>query len=275
MPSTECIVRYIKRNFDEAAILAVATKVAFSQRPTFSESELATISAMQRAHPSAGDSTEELGQWLANMDEGQIAGVVSNTKGVLHEMEFVRIENQDGDSIHASLFESTNHPGFDVQLVDFETDRQWAVQLKATDTESYVQDWIEEHPDGEILITKELADEMGLPSSGSSNEVLTAKTESVVDRLVNATDEDSMWDYFPEIAVVSAALVAWEIFQRYRRGEIGQKKFKWLVFKTTGLKAAKISLLCLALSIPGINIVAGASLVASLIVSSASTIKKF
>ena len=44
----EAAVRYVRKNFDEAAILAVAAKLAFEAVPSFSESELATIAAMQR-----------------------------------------------------------------------------------------------------------------------------------------------------------------------------------------------------------------------------------
>jgi hypothetical protein len=103
MKRVDSVVHYIRKNFDEAAILAVAGKLAFEWDPHFSESELAVIAAMQRAHPSAGGDPEPLGRWLAGMDEDQIQGVVSNTKGVLHEMEFVRLENEDGDSVHSPL----------------------------------------------------------------------------------------------------------------------------------------------------------------------------
>lgn len=267
------MLRYIRRNFDEAAILAVAAKLAFESDPAFSESELATIAAMQRAHPQAGDTPEELGAWLAAMDEDQIDGVVSNTKGVLHEMEFVRIENEDGDAVHAALFQSTNHPGFDVQLVDQSSGSSWQAQLKATDSSAYVQDWVDAHPDGEILVTEELADAMGLPSSGVSNEALTARTEDVVDRLLEAGDQDSLWDYFPGLAAVSVGLIVWSLFGRYRRGEITLQRFKWLAAKAAGVKAGKLALLTLAMSVPGLNVATGAALVVALLFSGTNALR--
>lgn len=221
MPTTgKAAVHYIRRNFDEAAILAVAAKLAFEENPDFSESELATIAAMQRAHPQAGDSTEELGSWLSAMNDDQIQGVVNNTKGVLHEMEFVRLENDDGDAIHAALYGSTNHPGTDVQFVDIDSGESWSAQLKATDDASYVQDWIDSHPDGEILVTSELADRMDLSPSGLSNEHLTARTEDVVDQLLEAGSDSDLWDYFPALTVASIALVVWELWTRHCKGEI-------------------------------------------------------
>ncbi len=268
------MLRYVRRNFDEAAILAVAAKLAFEPDPSFSESELATIAAMQRAHPQAGDSREELGAWLAAMDEDQIDGVVSNTKGVLHEMEFVRIENEDSDSVHVALFQSTNNPGFDVQFVDQSTGETWQAQLKATDSSAYVQEWVDAHPDGEILVTEELADSMGLPSSGVSNEALTARTEDVVDRLLEAGDQDDLWSYFPGLAAGSVALVVWSLFGRYRRGEITLQRFKWLAAKATGVKASKLALLTLAMSVPGLNVATGAALVVALLFSGANTVRE-
>jgi hypothetical protein len=268
------MLRYVRRNFDEAAILAVAVKLAFEPDPSFSESELATIAAMQRAHPQAGDTHEELGTWLAAMYEDQIDGVVSNTKGVLHEMEFVRIENEDGDSVHAALFESTNHPGYDVQLVDRSTGETWQAQLKATDSSAYVQEWVDAHPDGEILVTEELATAMDLPSSGVSNEALTVRTEDVVDRLLEIGDQDELWSYFPGLTAVSVALVVWSLFGRYRRGEITLERFKWLAAKTTGVKASKLALLTLAMSVPGLNVATGAALIVALLFSGANAVRE-
>lgn len=273
MGKAETTVHYVRRNFDEAAILAVAAKLAFEPAPTLSETEQATIAAMQRAHPQAGDTPEALGEWLAEMDEAQIRGVVSNTKGVLHEMEFVRIENSDGDSVQAALFPSTNHAGYDVEFIDTATGEMWAAQLKASDEASYVQAWIDEHPDGEILVTQELASKMGLPSSGQSNEDLTVKAEDLIDRLVKTADDDSLWDYFPGLSAASIGLFVWGLWRRYRLSEISLEQFRRLAAKATGLKAANLVLLTLALSVPGLNVVTGAALVAGLIYSAANVVK--
>lgn len=266
-------VGYVRRNFDEAAILAVAAKLAFEKGASFNDSELATIAAMQRAHPQAGDTHEELGQWLAGMDEGQIAGVVNNTKGVLHEMEFVRLENEDGDSVYASLFESTNHAGTDISFIDKDSGASWAVQLKATENPSYVQDWVDAHPDGEILVTSELAERMNLPSSGISNEELTVRTDDVVDRLMKADEGSDLWDFFPALSAASIGLVVWELWKRRQRGEISQQQFKWMAARVSGMKAGKIALLTAAMMVPGLNVVTGAALVVSLLFSGATLAK--
>ena len=266
-------VGYVRRNFDEVAILAVAAKLAIEEGTSFNDSELATISAMQRAHPQAGDTHEELGQWLADMDEGQIAGVVNNTKGVLHEMEFVRLENEDGDSVYASLFESTNHAGTDITFIDKDSGASWAVQLKATDNPGYVQDWMESNPDGEILVTSELADRMNLPSTGISNDDLTVRTDDVVDRLIQADESSDLWDFFPALTASSIGLVIWELWKRRKSGEISSQQFKWMAARVSGMKAGKIALLTTAMMVPGLNVVTGAGLVVSLLFSGANLAK--
>ena len=263
-------VRFIKRNFDEVAILAVATKLAFEEKPEFDVSGQATIAAMQRAHPQAGATIEELGGWLSSMAPDQILGVVNNTKGVLHEMEFVRLENEDGDSVHAALFDETNHEGFDVTFIDVDTGEEWEAQLKATDSASYVENWIHAHPGGEIIVTDELADSMHLETSHLTNSDLTSRSQEVVDKLIAAGDGDTVWDYFPYMTASSLGLVVWGIWQRYRAGEISLSRFKWLIARATGLKAGKVAALSLAMSIPGLNVVTGAALATQLILRSFS-----
>lgn len=269
----EPLIRYVRCNFDEAAILAVAAKLTFDSSPSFSETELATIGAMQRAHPCAGDTPEALGHWLADMNEDQLRGVVSNTKGALHEMEFVRLENSDGDTVHACLFGQTNQPGFDIQLIDETSGLSWYAQLKSSDSTAYVQDWVDAHPGGEILVTDELALAMGLPGSGLSNGELKVRVEDLVDRLQETGNNGDLWQYFPALTAVSVALVVWTLFQRYQCGEIEASRFRSLAARATGLKAAKIGGLMLAMSIPGINVITGAALVSSLIYSGAVTFR--
>lgn len=262
-------VRYIRRNFDEAAILSVAVRLAFDENAQFNEVEQATIAAMQRAHPQAGGTLEELGDWLSVMEPEQIGGVVSNTKGVLHEMEFVRLENEDGDTVRAALFDETNHADYDIRLFDSVTGQNWDAQLKASDDPSYIRDWIESHPDGEIIVTSEMADAMGLASSGIDNAELTLRAETVVDHLLKANDDASLWDYFPALSVASIGLVVWELWRRLQSGEISLDRFKWLVARATGVKASKLALLTLAMSIPGLNVVTGVTLACRLLLKGA------
>jgi hypothetical protein len=158
-------------------------------------------------------------------------------------------------------------------FIDDATGQTWDVQLKATNDASYVQDWIDGHPDGHIVVTSELAERMDLPDSHMTNHELTARTDDVVDRLVDTDHDSDIWHYFPAMSAASLSLVVWALWQRYRSGAISLTQFKTMVARATGMKVAKIALLSVAMAIPGLNVVTGAALVAKLLFSSANVVR--
>ncbi len=266
-------LQYLRKNFDSAAIVAALSAVALSgDAGDLEEGDHAVLAALRRSNGLLENAPlTDVQAYLRDLDEDQVPGLVSNVKGILHEMEFVRVENEDGDSVYASFFPATNHPDTDIQLIDKSTGDTWEAQLKATDDASYVNDWIEDHPDGEILVTTELAERMGLESTGQSNNDLTIDVEDFVDRMVRAEEVDTFWDYFPALGIASISIVVWEIWKRYQAGEIDWNKFKWLSARATGMKLAKIGTLGILLSIPVVGQATGALLVARLLLSAKTT----
>ena len=264
---------YLRSNLDEVAIIAAIAAVARTQATAeLSEQETMVLSALKRANPSLQDaSLGEIQGYLEGLDDEQVPGLVSNVKGILHETEFVRVENDDGDSVYVAMFEAPNHPDMDVVFTDAASGETWEAQLKATDNAAYVQDWIDAHPDGEILVTTELAAEMELPTSGQSNEELTAEVSDFVDKILTIEIDASLWDYFPMLSVASVSIVVFELWKRHRQGEIDLQKFKQYVVMATGLKATKIAGLTFLLTVPIVGQVTGAMLVASLLVSAKKT----
>jgi len=140
------------------------------------------IESMIRANPSlAGLSEDEIGSYLSSLSQEQLQGIINNTKGMYHEMLFVEAENSDLDGVEASLAEDINNPGFDV-LLSRGNDIQ-EIQLKATDSSSYITEHQEKYPDIEVVATEEVASKMNeVESSGFSN----AEIESDVDETINA-----------------------------------------------------------------------------------------
>jgi hypothetical protein len=254
-------VRYIRTNLDEALIIGALGKIAFSDAGSLDETDQAVLSALRRSTNQLHDATpEQVGEYLGGLDDDALPGIVSNTKGILHEMQYVAVENSDGDTVYASVFEATNHPGTDIQFVDTATGETWEAQLKATDSAGYANEWIDAHPGGKIFVTDELADRTGLPSSGLSNAELTGDVEQFVDRMVDG--DETIWDHFPVITTLTLANIIWALWQRYQEGVIDWEQFKALAARASGIKVAKIAMMSALLAIPVVGQATGALLIA-------------
>ena len=197
----QAAIRYLNKNFDEAAIMACLADMAFEPGFQIGAENQSIVAALRRASEEFRyASIDEMSSLLADYSDSQIAGLVSNIKGIAFEMEFVQLENEDGDGVFANLYPDTNNPGFDVQIFDEATGESWPLQLKATNDVGYVNDWIEDHPDREIQVTDEIAEKLGLDPTGIDNEGLTARTQDVVDQIVAFGDESSLASYFPALS---------------------------------------------------------------------------
>lgn len=261
-------IRYLKTNFDELAILSTLAKVANSTQPTLTPEDEAVLLAFQRSTPELADAgVSDMTAYLNEYDPDSIPGIVSNVKGILHEMKYVELENTDGDSVRAALFPDTNHEGYDIELTNSLEGDAWQAQLKATDSVPYVQDWIEDHPDGEIIVTSEIAEKLDIPTSGISNDEVTCQVETFVDRIQELPDDDSIWDMIPYLSLASISIMVFELFKRYRNNRISLGEFKRQAARVTGIKLSKMALIAMLLSIPVVNVVTGAVLVAKLILA--------
>jgi hypothetical protein len=266
-------VRYVRTNLEEPLIIATLGKLAFANSGALSDTDQAVLAAFRRSTNELHDaSPEQVGEYLRNMDEDSLPGIVSNTKGILHEMQFVEIENGDGDSVYASIFDATNHPGTDVQFIDTGTGEVWEAQLKATDSAAYAQDWIDAHPGEGIFVTSELADHTGLPSSGISNHELTEDVEGTVDKLVEG--DETIWDHFPVITTLTLANIIWALWKRYQAGDIDRERFKYLAARASGIKVAKIAMLSALLAIPVIGQAMGALLIAKFLLGARDAMQR-
>ena len=136
---------------------------------------------------------------LENYDSTQMQGIVNGWKGKLFEVN-LRDKLNNGENIGgiqleidqtAYLAESPTNPGFDLTI---ENDAGFIVeelQIKATNSVSYIKETIEKYPDYDIITTDEIAnnfspeyitniDGVDLINSGVSNEELTQTIEEVV-----------------------------------------------------------------------------------------------
>ena len=261
-------IKYINKNFDQLFLMGTITKVAIGN---FSELSIDDEAALQAIRRSTNElktaSLEEMSEYFSSMSPNSINGFINNTKGILHEVEWLRIENSDGDSIMVGLFPETNHEDYDIWAVDSTTGEVWTEQLKATKDKYSVQEWIEEHPDGIIRLDKDMAEELDLPTTGLDREELRVRLEDVIDKIIDSSEDDNIWNYFPALTAISVSFIIWGLYKRFKSDEIDEERFKKLVVRATGLKMAKIATLMLLLSIPVINIATGTAIIYRLVSS--------
>jgi hypothetical protein len=269
-------IKYIKKEFDNILIVSTLAKIAYENFDSFSEKENYILQALKRVNPSLrNQTTEEISDYLHDLNENQLLGLSNNVKGILHEIQFVEIENNDGDSVTATMFSDTNHQNTDILLTDNNTGEITEIQLKATDNSSYVQDWINNHQDGEIFVTEELAAKMGLETSGISNEEITTDVNGFVDKLIELDENDEIWDYIPTLPAVSVAISSFYLFKLYRENKISLYTLKIKFIKLTGMKAAKFTLIAGLMMMPVINVIVGAGILFKLLYGAGTLANKF
>jgi len=102
-------------------------------------------------------SEDEITAYFDGIDASEALGHSNHIKGILFEHEYVEALETAG--IAASLFEATNHPGTDV-LVFGGVETVSEIQLKATDSVSYVTAAMQEDPEIAFAVTTEVAAQM-------------------------------------------------------------------------------------------------------------------
>ncbi|MDM1330758.1 hypothetical protein [Acinetobacter indicus] len=268
-------IHYLRKNFDALAITTVLAKLAWNARtPQLTEADQAVLAALRRSHAELANAPlEDIQAYLQGFDEQQIVGLVSTVKGMLHDMEFVRLDHEDGDSLYAAYLDQHDHTDFDVLLADQHSGESWQLQLKAIEGTGTGKDWIAAPPEETLLTTEEIATQLGLKSSGLSTKELTQSVEDAIDVIVTAKDpnDEHFWDYFPAISVASVSLAIYELFRRYQQQEISWSEFKWMAAKVSGIKVSKIAFIGLLLGLPVVGQVTGAYLVAKLLLNAKAT----
>ena len=265
------LTNYVRNNFDEGAILSSLISIAAKGgERSLTSDESIVLAALRRSAKKFEDaSVEEIGEILNSYDDNQIPGLVNNVKGILFELEYVEIENSDGDSIFAYQFEQTNYPTYDVQLIDEQTGEIAEIQLKATNSASYVKSWMDEHGDN-IVVTDEVAEELGLEGVGISNEELEVKVEDFLEKIKDV-DEESLVPMLGNIGTISLAISLVFLVKKWINREIKREEFLKTAALITGKKVVKFSIIAVALTIPGLNFVTAVGLATSLIVQGKRT----
>ncbi|WP_301591864.1 hypothetical protein [Sabulicella glaciei] len=131
-------------------------------------------SALEKSSP------EEIAAYFEAVDSGAVRGHINNIKGILFEQEYV--EALEAAGTHAAMFEATNHPVTDIMVFGGLNDVS-EIQLKATDSVSYVTSAVNEHPEILFAVTSEVATKIGdavVVNTGIENSALEQAIEEAL-----------------------------------------------------------------------------------------------
>ena len=172
------------------------------------------LSALRRSNRRLEEaSVQELSNYVRELSPEQLKGVVSNTKGIYHELLFVEMHNSVSDTDRASVMEAINHPGVDVQF-HMDGDLVREVQLKAISSPSSIYEHMQRHPDVEILATEEMAAILeGVDSSGLNNAILSKDVTEHLYELQGEGFFEELSDRIITSAFVTSAVIAYRVLK--------------------------------------------------------------
>lgn len=143
---------------------------------------------------------------LSDMTSEQLNGVVGNWKGKLFEID-VRDKLNSGEIVgdvflengqYAVIADKINQPGWDLQILNSDGTIANEIQLKATESLSYVNQAFEKYPDIDIVSTSEIAalNDRLINSDISNSEIQTSITEPI-QNLFDTTTENIIESVLP------------------------------------------------------------------------------
>jgi hypothetical protein len=149
-------------------------------------------------------SNAEIVDYFANVDPDVMVGHVSNIKGIVFEQEVVNALNEQG--LDTMMFEATNHPVSDIALMS-DGDIAIEMQLKATDSASYINATLEQHSDVPIIVTSEVADsfdsvmviDSGLDNAALEGAVIDILSSEGASELTNDLASDAVSEGLAEV----------------------------------------------------------------------------
>ena len=175
----------------------------------WSAEEALVLDALRRSRRDLVEASDaDLAAYIAGLEPDQLRGVVSNVKGIYHELLFEAAEDADGDIVLAQIPEATNHPGSDVEFT-VDGDVIGAVQLKAVASPAHIYEHLARYPGIDILATQEVAALVpSVSSSGYSNVDLEAEVRETFELLPGEDVPREMLEAASVSVLVGAAFAA-------------------------------------------------------------------
>lgn len=200
----ELYQHYIKKN-EQALLDAAAAATAVSALFLTDQIDMSQVTPQMAEAFSLAYPNVDLAS-LAGRSSAEIEGFLSAWKGKYFEV-LVKDKLNAGEwvgDIHlepgqeAMLAESTTQPGWDLQIINSDGSIAQELQLKATESLSYVKEALERYPDIDVLTTDEVGDAAeNIFSSGFSNEALEETIRAPMEDLLDGPIEELLETVLP------------------------------------------------------------------------------
>lgn len=212
---------------DAAAATAAVNALFLSDNIDFGKITPQMEEAFNLAYPNV-----EL-ESLSNCNPDEVMGYLSGWKGKYFEI-LVRDKLNEGNWIgdihlqtgqYAEIAESITQPGWDLQILNEDGSIADALQIKATNSLSYIQKALEKYPDIDIISTSEVFNQSEiltdhLINSNVSNDDLTAAIKAPMESLCDSGIEEFFEDILPGLPFLIIA------FSEGHKVMVGKKSFE-------------------------------------------------
>ncbi len=144
-----------------------------------------------------------------NYSDSQMQGFLAGVKGKLFEIKYADYLNSGNlpDGYHASLADSPNQPGWDIEILGPDDSIADVLQCKACDSVSYITAAARKYPDIDIVATDEVYSQVLMHAAGE-DVINSGISDAALEQTVNhASDVD--YDFIGiKIPLASLALIA-------------------------------------------------------------------
>lgn len=195
--------RYEREVLDLAAVAADISLNDVVNIGLEPDSDLQVIAAINRLQEDGKIPSD-----LSTIEEGSIQ--FNAIKGVYFEV-LLRDELNSGRSIGdialmpdqtARLAESTKQEGWDLQIVNSDGTLAEPLQLKASDSFSYIKKALDEHPDVRVIAPQELEEHAGNIDQLTTSNITNETMEDTVGSQLSELSEDSLTEIVHQSAEV-------------------------------------------------------------------------
>lgn len=196
--------KYIKRRqdslIDSITATAALNAIFLMDRVDYDALTPQMIEAFNISFPNKNIGDLEL------LDSEQLTGILSNWKGKLFELQ-VSDKLNNGELVgdiqletgqYAEIAGELNQPGWDLQIFNSDGTIAEALQLKATNSLSYINQAFEKYPDIDIISTSEISTmHDDLINSNISLEELESSLTEPIEPLLDSFGEDILESILP------------------------------------------------------------------------------